>query len=78
MHAITSELVHSVASVYALVQFEVHPYVHYFYVHIYYKYFSSRGMVTKISDMLNKKMPGAVKKGTAKQSRIKSIAWHLR
>ena len=24
------------------------------------------------------KQPGAVKKGTAKQSRIKSIAWHLR
>ena len=24
------------------------------------------------------KQPGAVKKGTAKQSRIKSIVWHLR
>ena len=24
------------------------------------------------------KQPGAVKKGAAKQSRIKSIAWHLR
>ena len=32
-------------------------------------------MITKISDMLQS---GAVKKGVAKQSRIKSIAWHLR
>ena len=27
--------------------------------------------------MLNKNSPGLLKKGTAKQSRIKSIAWHL-
>ena len=35
-------------------------------------------MITKISDMLNKNSPGLLKKGAAKQSRIKSIAWHLR
>ena len=28
--------------------------------------------------MLNKNSPGLLKKGAAKQSRIKSIAWHLR
>ena len=32
----------------------------------------------KISDMLNKNSLGLLKKGAAKQSRIKSIAWHLR
>ena len=28
--------------------------------------------------MLNKNSPGLLKKGAAKQSRIKNIAWHLR
>ena len=58
-----------------LFQFEVHPYVH---SYLYYKYFSSGWLITKISDMLNKNSPGLLKKGAAKQSRIKSIAWHLR
>ena len=39
------------------------------------KYFS---LITKIHDMLNKNNLGLLKKGAAKQSRIKSIAWHLR
>ena len=50
-----------------LFQFEVHPYV-------YYKL----GLITKISDMLNKNSLGLFKKGAAKQSRIKRIVWHLR
>ena len=36
------------------------------------------GLITKISDMLNKTSLGLLKKGVAKQSRIKSIVWHLR
>ena len=34
----------------------------------------------KVNGVLNakQKQPGDVKKGAAKQSRIKSIAWHLR
>ena len=32
----------------------------------------------KISDMLNKNSLGPLKKGTAKQSGIKRIIWHLR
>ena len=39
---------------------------------------SAVGFITKISDMLNKNSLGLLKKGAAKQSRIKSIAWHLR
>ena len=35
-------------------------------------------MLTKTNDMLNKNSLGLLKKGAAKQSRIKSIAWHLR
>ena len=35
-------------------------------------------MRTKTNDMLNKNSLGLLKKGAAKQSRIKSIAWHLR
>ena len=31
-----------------------------------------------VTYMLNKNSPGLLKKGAAKQSRIKSIAWHLR
>ena len=31
-----------------------------------------------MSNMLNKNSLGLLKKGAAKQSRIKSIAWHLR
>ena len=36
------------------------------------------GLITKIRDMLSKNSLGLLKKGTAKQSRIKSIVWHLR
>ena len=39
---------------------------------------SAVGLITKISDMLNKNILGLLKKGAAKQSRIKSIVWHLR
>ena len=35
-------------------------------------------MLTKTNDMLSKNSLGLLKKGAAKQSRIKSIAWHLR
>ena len=55
-----------------LFQFEVHPYVH------SYLYFSSGLLITKINDMLSKNSLGLLKKGAAKQSRIKSIAWHFR
>ena len=34
--------------------------------------------VFSVKYMLNKNSPGLLKKGAAKQSRIKSIAWHLR
>ena len=46
--------------------------------YIYYKYFSSGRLLTKTNDMLNKNSLGLLKKGAAKESRIKSIAWHLR
>ena len=39
---------------------------------------SAVGLITKISDMLSKNSLGLLKKGAAKQSRIKSIVWHLR
>ena len=39
---------------------------------------SAVGLITKISDMLNKNSLGLLKIGAAKQSRIKSIVWHLR
>ena len=39
---------------------------------------SAVGLIAKISDMLNKNSLGLLKKGAAKQSRIKSIVWHLR
>ena len=39
---------------------------------------SAVGLITKISDMLNKNSLGLLKKGAANQSRIKSIVWHLR
>ena len=35
-------------------------------------------LIAKISDMLNKNSLRLLKKGVAKQSRIKSIVWHLR
>ena len=41
-------------------------------------YNSAVGLTAKISDMLNKNSLGLLKKGVAKQSRIKSIVWHLR
>ena len=39
---------------------------------------SAVGLIAKISDMLNKSSLGLLKKDAAKQSRIKSIVWHLR
>ena len=39
---------------------------------------SAVGLIAKISDMLNKNSLGLLKKGAAKQSRIKSTVWHLR
>ena len=51
-----------------LFHFEVHPYVH---SYLQYKYFR---LLTKTNDMLNKNSLGLLKKGAAKQSRIKSIA----
>ena len=39
---------------------------------------SAVGLITKISDMLNKNSLELLKKGAANQSRIKSIVWHLR
>ena len=45
---------------------------------MYIKNNSAVGLITKISDMLNKNSLGLLKKGAAKQSRIKSIVWHLR
>ena len=35
-------------------------------------------LITKISDMLSKNSLGLLKKGAAKQSRIKSIVWQMR
>ena len=74
MHVMISEL-DPVWLLYVLLfQFEVYPYMH---SYLYYKYFSCGGLLTKTNDMLNKNSLGLLKKATAKQSRLKSIAWHL-
>ena len=58
-----------------LFQFEVHPYEHTYVINI-----SAVGdcLQKLMIIMLNKNSLGLLKKGAAKQSRIKSIAWHLR
>ena len=65
MHVMSSEFIQCVA-----LHFYLHPYVH--------SYPCNRFILLKISDMLNKNSLGPLKKGTAKQSRIKRIIWHLR
>ena len=69
MHVITSA-----CSLCGFCVLQVHPYEHSFL----YTYFSSSRFTTKISDMPNKNSLGLLKKGAAKQSRIKNIVWHLR
>ena len=65
VHVMTSEFIHCVA-----LHFYLHPYVH--------SYPCSGFILQNISDMLNKNSLGLLKKGEAKQSRIKRIIWHLR
>ena len=50
-----------------------------FYIHPYMHSYPCSGFIPqKISYMQNKNSLGPLKKGAAKQSRIKRIAWHLR
>ena len=50
-----------------------------FYLHSYvHSYPCSGFIVQKISDMLNINSLGPLKKGAAKQIRVKRIIWHLR
>ena len=59
-----------VQSSFTVYQFHLHPYVH--------SRPSSGFMLQKICDKLNKNNLRPLKKGAAKQSRIKRIIWHLR